>query len=46
MEYERAIEMVEALNSDNETAIITLGKFGDDVATALYNKIKELERSK
>jgi len=41
MEIEQAIEMSEALTSDNEHSISTLGSYGDEIAVLLLSKIIE-----
>ena len=44
MKLPQALEMAEALTLDNENAISTLGKDGDEVAELLFEEIKRLRR--
>ena len=43
MNIELALEMVESLNTDNETGITTLGADGDEVATLVWQELQRCE---
>ncbi len=43
MDLYQAEEMAEALISDNEQSIHTLGEYGDEVAELLIERIRALE---
>jgi hypothetical protein len=40
---EQALEMVESLNTDNETGLTTLGANGDEVATLIWQELQRCE---
>ena len=41
MDYENAMEMMEALNSDNEMSITNIDGYAEDIAQALFNKLQK-----
>lgn len=43
MNINQAMEMAEALTTDNEQSISTLGAYGDDVAIALIDRVVMLQ---